>query len=146
MNRLIIIAAMILLSVRWAAAVEPPAVTTYLNGRPHKDAKASEAVVTGSALKPYDLDEYRGLTLTDSPAEAAKIEKAVVTDARTAADREISYRDGKIYYAFLTLPPRDGRNRYVFYLNQHLVGGDKIVLIYMRGKADAAQIKKMIKK
>ena len=70
----------------------------------------------------------------------------MATDSRSATDREVSYRDGRIYYAFLTLKPIKGKNRYVFYLNQNLAGGDKIILIYMSGKADANKIKKMIKK
>lgn len=145
MNRLIILMAMLLVAV-YAAAVEPPATSRYLNGHFHGNAKASETEVTGSALKPYDLDVYRGLTLVDSPEAAEAIEKAVATDSRSATDREVSYRDGRIYYAFLTLKPIKGKNRYVFYLNQHLAGGDKIILIYMSGKADANKIKKMIKK
>ncbi len=140
-----IVAAMSLMAL-CAMAVEPPATSRYLNGHFRDNANARETVVTGKALKPYDLDVYRGLTVADSPDAATTLEKAVAIDARDASDCEISYRDGRIYYAFLTLKQREGKNRYVFYLNQHLVGGDKIILIYMSGKANAAQIKKMIKK
>jgi len=135
-----------LLMALCASAVEPPATSRYFHGYFHGDAKASETEVTGKALKPYGLDVYRGVTITDSPDAATTLEKAVATDAHDASDREIAYRDGRIYYAFMTLKPLDGKNRYVFYLNQHLVGGDKIILIYMKGKANAEQIKKIIKK
>ena len=34
-------------------------------------------------------------------------------------------------------------NRYLFYLNQHAVGKDKLILIYIEGKAGRADVKKM---
>ena len=37
-------------------------------------------------------------------------------------------------------------NRYLFYLNQHAVGKDKLILIYIEGKAGRADVKKMLKK
>lgn len=129
-----------------AAWAREPATLDILNSHYSADPGVSKTIVTGKSLKRYNLDQYRGLTLADKPEKADEIEKAVAQDARNANDREISYRDGKIYYAFLTLKPLEDKNRYLFYLNQHLAGGNKIILIYMSGKADSESIKKMIKK
>lgn len=124
-----------------------PAAMKYLDGYFNNDSNAAVTVVMGKALNSYDLDEYRGLTLTYTAENADKIEEAVKTDANTAIDKEIAYRKGKLYYAFITLPPeKGGKNRYLFYLNQTLAKGNKLILIYMRGKASAEKIKKMIKK
>lgn len=128
-------------------AASPPAAMKYLDGYFNNDSNAAVTVVIGKALKSYNLDEYRGLTLTYTPENADKIEEAVKIDATTAVDKEVSYRKGKLYYAFLTLPQeRDGKNRYLFFLNQTLAKGNKLILIYMKGKASADKIKKMIKK
>ena len=145
MKRILIIAILtVCAAAAWAA--EPPASLGILNSHYSADPGVSKTIVTGKSLKRYNLEESRGLTLADKPEKAEAIEKAVAHDARNANDREISYRDGKIYYAFLTLKPKDDKNRYLFYLNQHLAGGNKIILIYMSGKADSESIKKMIKK
>ncbi len=125
----------------------PPAAMKFLNGYFDNDPDAALTVVMGKPLKEYNLDEYRGLTLKYSQEKASKIEEAVVKDSQEAVDKEMSYRGGKLYYAFLTLPAgRDAKNRYLFYLNQTLAKGDKVILIYMCGKASAEKIRKLIKK
>ncbi len=139
-----------ILAVFWvfaAHAVSPPASLKYLDGFFNEDPDAALTLVTGKPLKTYQLDEYRGLTLNYDPEKTKMIEDAVKADARIAEDKEISYRKGALYYAFLTLPPtKEGKKRYLFYLNQKLAKGDKVILIYMSGKASAQTIKKMIKK
>lgn len=143
-HRLIVIIALLVASVA-AHAAGPAACTRLLTGY-RSNEKAAETIVTGKALKSYDLDVYQGLTLTDMPDEAARFEDAVARDSREAVDREMAYRAGRLYYAFITLAPQGRKNRYIFYLNQHPAGGDKIILIYMSGKADSDSIKKMLKR
>ena len=143
-HRLIIIIALLVASVA-ARAAGPAACSKLLTGYRGNEG-AAETIVTGKALKPYNLEVYQGLTLTDMPGEAARFEAAVAADSRNAADREMTYRAGRLYYAFITLSPEGSKNRYIFYLNQHPAGGDKIILIYMSGKADSDSIKKMLKR
>lgn len=124
-----------------------PRSLQFLDGYYDNDPNASVTMVKGKSLKDYSLEEYRGLTLVYTPEECEKIEEAVKADSNTATDKETSYRKGKLYYAFLTLPKsKEGNNRYLFYLNQTLAKGDKIILIYMEGKAPPEKIKKLIKK
>lgn len=128
-------------------AAGPPASLKYLDGHFDNDPNAALTVVMGKPLKEYNLDEYRGLTLKYTPEKAQGIEESVVKDSQSAVDKEMSYRKGKLYYAFLTLPiTHDGKNRYLFYLNQTLAKGDKVILIYMCGKASTDKIRKLIKK
>lgn len=146
MVRIIFLAIAIVLTFT-AQAASPPASLKYLDGYFNNDEEAALTLVTGKALKSYQLDEYRGLTLSYSREKAAMIEDAVKEDARYAEDKEMAYRKGGLYYAFLTLAPSaEGKKRYIFYLNQTLAKGDKVILIYMCGKASPQMIKKMIKK
>lgn len=117
-----------------------------LFGKRYTDDK--QAVVTsikGSTLEPYHLSRYKSLTVNNRPAEAQVIEPLLAKDATLAIDSETSYRDGKLYYAFYSLPPTEDERRYIFYLNQSLVGKDKIILMYLQGYASASQVKKMLK-
>ena len=129
-----------------AQAASPPSSVKFLDGYFDKDPSAAVTVVTGKPLKSYNLEEYRGLTILHTPEKASMIETTVKQDAAKAEDKEISYRKGSLYYAFLTLPPLQGKKQYLFYLNQTLAKGDKVILIYMRGDASADKIRKMIKK
>lgn len=104
----------------------------------------TEILLQGGVLKDYKLSEYHSLTFEDAPEKGAEIESLLRHDAATATDREITYRDGGIYYAFYQLPPVDNQRRYIFYLNQHKTGGSKIMLIYLAGKATAAEIKRTL--
>ena len=79
------------------------------------------------------------------PEAAADIEPLVTRDASKAIDREVSYRDGGLYYGFYQLKPRSGLQRYLFYLNQNRNGGNKIILIYLEGHASRDKIKEMLK-
>ena len=99
----------------------------------------------GDALKGTGLDTYRSIVIKDSPELADEISTAVIKDGSDALSREVKYIDGKIYYAQLMLKPLDKYNRYIFYLNTNLNGGNKIMLLYMIGKANLDEIKKLIR-
>lgn len=135
-----------LLATFAAMARRPQCDEQVFGGRFHDVAAATETVVTGSALGPYALAIYKGLTITDAPEYGTILEEFVEADHAAAVDRETVYRNGHLYYAFLSLPQSKKLNRYVLYLNQTLAGGNRIILIYMEGQADADSIKKMLKK
>jgi len=121
------------------------AIGQLFDGRYHDEPRASEAQISGDKLSRYSLSLYRSLTLTDMPEAAAEIEPLVTRDAAKAVDREVSYRDGVLYYGFYQLQPHYGQQRYMFYLNQNRNGGDKIILIYLEGSASRDKIKQMLK-
>ena len=107
--------------------------------------KTTETIIMGDALKGTGLDTYRSIVIRDSPELADEISTAVIKDGSDALSREVKYIDGKIYYAHLMLKPLDKYNRYIFYLNTNLNGGNKIMLLYMIGKANLDEIKKLIR-
>lgn len=114
-------------------------------GMYHDEPRASETQITGDMLAKYSLSLYRSLTLTDMPEAAEDIEPLVTRDATKAVDREVSYRDGGLYYGFYQLEPRGPKRRYLFYLNQNRNKGNKIILIYLEGTASRDKIKEMLK-
>jgi len=110
-----------------------------------KSDNATETIVSGEALKGTDLKLYRSLVLTDMADAAPEISKAVTKDGVKAVSREVKYVDGQLYYAQFMLTPSGGDNRYIFYVNHHLKGGNKIMLVYMRGPATLQKIKQLIR-
>lgn len=109
---------------------------------------AEVTVIRGGELSRYGLSEYHSLTLPDVDTDALDaITEAVETDLAASKSREVSYRDGRIKYAFLTLAPTDeGLNRYVIYVcNPAQNGRRRMVLIAIEGKATARQLQNLIK-
>ncbi len=118
-------------------------ISAVFDGRYHDNPKVTETIIKGDALQKYKLTIYRGLTF-DGMAEAAEtLEPLLAKDGTSALEREVSYKGGHLYYAFYQMPSMVD-NIYLFYLNRHLAGGDKITLIYMRGDATIDDIKKML--
>lgn len=120
-------------------------IGALFDGRYHDEPRASETLIKGDKLSNYSLSLYRSLTLTDMPEAAAEIVPLVTRDAAKAEDREVSYRDGGLYYGFYQLKARAGKNCYLFYLDQNRNGGNKIILIYLEGYASRDKIKQMLK-
>ncbi len=110
------------------------------------DGNTTETIISGDALKGTDLSLYRSLVITGAADEADKIAERISKCGAKAESREVKYIDGRIFYAQFALPPSgsDNHNRYLFYLNSHLKGGKRIMIVYMSGKAKLEQIKKLI--
>lgn len=111
-----------------------------------RDQRVAMVTIAGSGLRDYDLDVYRSLTAVAAPDITQRMEKAVLHDGSHAREREVAYRNGRLYYGFFVLSPRNMARRYIFYLNRALAGGQKAMVIYMEGDATVGQIKRMLKK
>jgi hypothetical protein len=144
MQRIFILFFIIALNIA-AASAQTAIKETVFNGKYQNDKDATETIVQGDALNRYKLDYYRGITIKNRPDDAIEIEKAVIKDGKKANDKEVSYKDGHLYYGIYSFK-RATTNKYIFYLNQHLTGGNKIVVIYMVGEAKLNDIKKLIQK
>lgn len=126
-------------------------VEKLFDGRFRKHPNAVEIVVTGKSANELRLTTYRSVVLTGESDMISEIEALVVKDGlKSVAHKEVSYRGGKVYYAFYTLKPLSKKiNRYLFYLNENLNvenPKDRVTIIYMDGWADADYIKGLIKK
>lgn len=102
---------------------------------------STETYITGDALDVPGLKIYRSLVIQNTPEAAEEIAAAVIKDGAKASSRKVKYIDGKLYYAQYMLAPKGKDNRYIFYVNAHLKGGNRILLLYMSGKAKLNEIK-----
>lgn len=149
MKQLIIILLFAALSLPMANAQQGMAIEQFFNeGIPHApDAKVSAVSITGRQLESQgNLSVYRSVSVTGDSELIMKIERAVTRDGTKAESREVSLKDGRLYFGFYTMPPLENENRYIFYLNSTLSGGKKATLIFLQGKASPYEIRKMIKR
>lgn len=145
MKRLLFIMFMIM-AVSGVHAQDKLNIKNLFDGRYHDNPDVTETLIQGKQLKEYNLDLYRSLTVVNDSDIASEIEHYLLKDAKSAVEREVSYRDGGLYYGFYELPGRGAAlHRYIFYLNQFRTKGDKIILIYMEGIATNDRIKQMLK-
>lgn len=121
-------------------------INSLFDRRYRDNPAASVTVIRGEMLRNYDLSSYLAITLNGMPEEAEEIERLVAKDGSNALSREVSYKQGHIYYGFYRLRNYNGIKRYLFYLNQNLHKGNKIMLIYLEGNAETETVKKMLKK
>ena len=124
-------------------------INSLFDGRFKKDPHATELIVTGAGARDINLKVYHSLKVTEK-SQQNLVESLVVKDGVKAADKEVEYRNGQLYYGFYTLPAtKSGNHRYIFFLNQNLAHNspkNMVTLIYMEGKATPEQIKKLIRK
>ena len=90
----------------------------------------------------------RSLSLTPSAADTRQIETAVLRDAAHAVSKEEVRKSGHVYYGFYKLSSVGAENRYIFYRNNsYQTGSDgRLTLIYLQGRATAAELKRMFGK
>lgn len=148
MKRSTLLLIIMLLAVVGASAQSEMAIGSLFDGRYRNNPNVTENVMKGGSLKDYDIKFYHSLTLTGEPNEAAAIERLVSRDGAKAIDKEVSYKNGSLYYGFYEFrAPKgaSGYHRYLFYLNQHATGGNKIILIYIESSASGRSIRKLLK-
>ncbi len=106
---------------------------------------ASETVLNNANLNKVKINLYHSISFTGHPELGPTVERLVSKDGRRAVSKEVRYKSGHIYYGFYRLPPLNSLNRYILYLNGNLAGDNKIILLYLEGKASESQIKKLLK-
>ena len=127
-----------------AAAQSTLAVGSLFDGRYRNRPDATETVISGEALKEYNLSVFRSITLTGSDTGWQEIEKMVRRDGRDAVSKEEKIVNGRMLGAFYELPSQNGRHRYLCYLNRILNGGDKVMIIYLEGKAGLKEVRELL--
>lgn len=141
------------LSVIWlmltATAQEGLQINSFFDKHYKEWKKATEVLVKGKQLKPYDLTLFRSITLKDLPEEALKIEACVMKDVEKAVDKEEGRIGERLYYGFYCLPPRyEMTYRYLFYRNTSVkkdARQDEVTLVYMEGYATLDELKRIFK-
>lgn len=122
-----------------------------LNVAPYfSDSYATNADVTmislsGKQLEGKGLTKYKSVSVTGNPLLADKISAAVSKDGIKAKSKEVSYKEGQLYFGFYSLGGSGSHRKYLLYLNRRPVGKEKTTLIYIEGSLDDEAVKKMIK-
>ncbi len=88
----------------------------------------------------YGIDIFERSVYRDiGAADYGKIADVVIEDADDALAKEIIYREGRLVYALLQMPPVGDVNRFVA-----LQGGKRdLTVIYMEGKATLEELRKL---
>jgi hypothetical protein len=136
---------LMLVSITSVSAQKGLNINQLFDGRYKDNSHATETIIAGNQLNTFLLDKYHALSITNDADAAKDIEPLVVKDGANAVSKEVSFSNGHLYYGFYQLKARYDYNRYIFYLNQTLKGGNKIIVMYLEGAASTEKIKQMLK-
>lgn len=95
---------------------------------------------------PDKVKIYRSLSVSGDRDLADRIAAAVAKDGSRARAKEVSYKEGTLYYGFYSMGGPQRQRRYILYLNRRPAGKEKTTLIYIEGDLGEAEIKKLINK
>lgn len=134
-------------------------INKVFGGKYVNDPQVSEVVMNGSQqyLRRYHL---KSLAIFSGPAEtyASTVQKLVLADGAKATERDVRYRNGKLYYAYYVLPSIEVNGvklrRYIYYLNKEChrqtkkakKTPDKVMLIYFDGEISRRQADEFIRR
>ena len=124
-------------------------VAQLFDGRYHNRKDATEVLMKGRQLGVYKLGLFRSLTLGPQSSNVSVIEPLVKADGRSAIDKELTMRGGRLAVAFYQLPSVGKTRRYLYYSNAGAGSGPEtaqINLIYMEGTATLDELKRSFKK
>lgn len=127
-------------------------IDKMFGGKYVSDPHVSEVVMNGSQqyLRKYHLNS---LAIFTGPAEtyASTLQRLVLADGAKATERDVRYRNGKLYYAYYVLPSIEVNGvklkRYIYYLNKECrrntnsskKTSDNVMLIYFDGELNRRQ-------
>ena len=77
-----------------------------------------------------------------------KVEKNGMRKYRSISveSKEVSYREGQLYFGFYSMGGKRSARRYLLYLNRRPKGKEKTTLIFIEGNLSDAEVKRMINK
>lgn len=147
MRRIVYILIMIVVAMLTAQAQEGLNISRIFDGRYKDNKNATEVLVKGRKLAPYNLSLFRSLTVKDAPEDFKLIESLVVQDGQIAIDKETGKIGGILYYGFYQLPPLGEKYRYLFFKNTSLRNQAKkeVTVVYMEGNTTLEQLKNIFK-
>ena len=120
-------------------------IAPLFNGQYRYMKGTTEVLLKGRKLAPYKLKLFRSITVGTEHVNLVQVERMVKSDATTAIDKEISSKQGHLYYAFYQWRPLGSTRRYLFYKNNALNAkghNNTFTLIYMEGTATLDELKR----
>lgn len=144
MRKLLVIIAILLLSVTGVSAQNGLNVAPYLSGKFTDNSGVTYVNLSGNQLSVSGLTVYKSFSETADDKLAADILNAVVKDGASAQTKEVSYKNGQLYFGFYALGGSGKTKRYLFYLNRRAIGKRKSTLIYIEGNLSESEVKALI--
>ena len=106
--------------------------------------KLTSVTLTGDRCEKMGLRVYKSITVSDDVSLADKIRRAVAKDGAAAKSKEVSYREGQLYFGFYSMGGKGKERRYLIFLNRRPVGTEKTTLIFIEGDVSEEMVKKLI--
>lgn len=104
-------------------------------------------VIDVSNSRPADnITAYRSISVNGDHELADKIAAAVVKDGSHAKSKEVSYKEGMLYYGFYSMGGSRENRKYILYLNRRPIGKEKTTLVYIEADMNEAEVKRLINK
>lgn len=88
---------------------------------------------------------YKSISVVNNRELSDKIARAVTKDGTSANNKEVSYRDGELYFGFYSMGGKRSSRRYILFLNKRPKGVEKTTLIFIEGNLDEKDVKSLIK-
>lgn len=145
MKKILIILLTALAGILQSAAEEKLNIDQFFSGKYASNPKVTIIDVTNSNPKD-NIVAYRSISVTDDRELANKIAAAVAKDGSRAKSKEVSYKEGMLYYGFYSLGGVMENRRYILYLNRRPTGKEKTTLVFIKADMDETAVKKLINK
>ncbi|MDE6533943.1 MAG: hypothetical protein K2M27_10500 [Muribaculaceae bacterium] len=146
MKRILFIIVAVMVGGMSANAQEGLDVAAFFTEAYTSNPKVTMVSFSGERLESRGMAKYKSISVTDDSALSDKIARAVGKDGSRSESKEVSYKDGMLYFGFYFMGGTGKERRYLLYLDRRAVGKDKTTLIYIEGNLDMASVKRLIKR
>ena len=147
MKRILLFVISATLSLGSAMAQEGLYVEDLFEGRVVPQSQMKRSFISGSSLKPYNLDTYKSLTFTVDEATFHSVEILILNDAQGTEDQQLIYDEGHLVYALVCIPPtHSGLNRFLCFQAAKTGRLWDTTVVYLRGVASIGDLDKMFNK
>lgn len=121
-------------------------VSPFFTEKFARNPKVTMIYAGGDDVGVKGVDVYRSITVDGNPKLSAQLTDAVKKDGANAKSKEVSYRDGELYFGFYFMGGHSQHRRYLLFLNRRPMGKEKVTLIYIEGDISEQGVKKLMAK
>lgn len=132
----------------WSMAVAQRGlnVSPYFTEKFARNPKVAMIFAEGDDLGMKEIEVYRSVTVEGDSRLCTLLTEAVKKDGANAKSKEVSYKEGELYFGFYFMGGYAQRRRYLLFLNRRPVGKEKVTLIYIEGDISEKDVKKLMGK
>lgn len=137
----------ILLSTMWVFATYAQKglnIAQFFTDNYRNNTSVTIVEVTSPLEQLTGISVYKSITVNDNKTLSEELEKAVRKDGAGAKSKEVIFKKGKLYFGMYFMGGQGSHRRYLYYLNQRLVGKEKTILIFIEGDIDEEMAESLI--